>query len=160
MKKLLRHACSILSLLIIPVGLSSYSQKAKAQESSSLKPYEQLDDGTQIWRIWKGDSGAKSPEIAVLLVPKQSQSYKELVKDPKAFLNSRKVFSKNTNSVRGQSTLRLSHSYQEKAARLTPASLSFAADPALGVAPVVLLAVHDPGMSDSGIASLTFDSIP
>lgn len=160
MKGIPRLAGLIFCLVILPVGLSSYGQKAKTQESSPLKPYEQLDDGTQIWRIWRMDNGPDSPEIVVLLVPKQSQSYKDLVKDPKEFMNAHKVFSKKTNSVRGQSTLRLSHSYQEKAARVKPASLSLAPDPDPSDAAVVFLAEHDPGMSDSGIASLTFEPIP
>ena len=84
---------SVLLILVASVTLSYQSAEGEADSRSGS--WSKLSEGVNVAKVSR--SVAKGPEFAILQLT--DDTYREFQKDPKAFVNKYKVFSKPVNNL-------------------------------------------------------------
>jgi len=93
----MKHLLALGTLLVLALLLTPGSGPSSAQEMAKNKAEEKPEWKSVSPGVWKTDLGEGQPEIAILRL--SDDDYKELVKNPKSFLDSRHVFRHKLNKA-------------------------------------------------------------
>jgi len=91
MKRILALAVIFFSLLLLSTSEKTLAQVAiqKEQKEISAPEWKKLGEGVQVLKLWES-IGPQWPQVVVLKL--SAEEYKDLLKNPKEYLNKMKIF--------------------------------------------------------------------